>query len=280
MNTHTIDYTIDIDAIAKELANGMSLEQLRERQGAAATKLTTGSIPPMAPLVAVTEAGRQYLERLKGEAKPTPPTARDLSQPMKWDVARRKVWALFEMRAAHISQIEDRAFDWVFDDNDLHIIRNMIRYFINDKECDWPITKGLFVYGLPGTGKTEIMQVFERFCKDNDLPKAFQFTSMAETYVKAKAEKGFDPITQNIQLDRCFDEFGLYTGSVTTFGESLDINEAIIEARYKRFRQSGQVSHFISNMTTEQVKAAFSPMIFDRIRSMCTSVFFQGNSKR
>lgn len=275
---HEIDHSIDIDALANELSKGMSLDAMREKMNRGI--LSTGSIPPLAPLVPTTEKGRAYLEQLRGEAKPAPLVARDLSQPMKWEVARRKVWALFEMRAAHLSEIEDREFNWVFDESNLAIIRNLIRYFINDRECAWPLTKGLFVYGLPGTGKTEIMQVFERFCRDNDLPKAFQFTSMAETYVKAKAEKGFDPITQNIQLDRCFDEFGLYTGAVTTFGESLDINEAIIEARYKRFRQSGQISHFISNMATDEVKTAFSPMIFDRIKQMCTGVFFNGESKR
>lgn len=276
--THEIDHTIDIDALALELAKGLSLDQMREKMNAGA--LSGGSIPPLSPLVPVTEAGRKYLEQLNAEAKPKRPFTRDLSQTMDWETARRKVWGMFEMRAAHISQIEDRDFNWVFDESELQIIRNMIRYFINDKSCEWPLTKGLFVYGLPGTGKTEIMRVFERFCMEFNLPKAFQFTSMAETYVKCKSEKGFDPITQNVQLDRCFDEFGLHTGAVMTFGESLDINEAIIEARYKRFRNGGQVTHFISNMTTTEAKEKLSPMIFDRVKQMCTSVYFKGQSKR
>lgn len=275
---HEIDHSIDIDALAKELAKGMSLEAMREKMNGGT--LSTGSIPPLSPTIPITDKGRAYLDNLHKEKQPAPPAQRDLSQPMSWDVARRKVWALFEMRAAHISQIEDREFNWVFDQDELTIIRNLIRYFTNDREGKYPITKGLFLYGLPGTGKTEIMQVMERFARENDLPKKFEFTSMAETYVKTKAEKGFDPITLNIQLDRCFDEFGLYTGSVMTFGESLDINEAIIEARYKRYRQSGQITHFISNMTTIEAQGAFSPMIFDRIRQMCTSVHFKGNSKR
>lgn len=276
--THEIDHSVDIDDYANKLAKGLSLEAMREKMNGGA--LSTGSIPPLADTVPLTERGRLHLASLKGERIPTPPPSRDLTNAMSFEVARRKVWALFEMRAAHLSQIEDRDFNWIFSEDDLYIIRNLIRYFTNDKECDWPLAKGLFLYGMPGTGKTEIIQIFERFTRENELPKAFSFTSMSETYVKAKADKQFDPITQNIQLDRCFDEFGLYTGAVTSFGESLDINEAIIEARYKRYRHGGQITHLLSNMTTKEVQAAFTPMIFDRIKQMCTSVYFKGESKR
>mgnify|MGYP006327336057 FL=1 len=156
----------------------------------------------------------------------------------------------------------------------------MIRYFINDRQCEWPLTKGLYLYGLPGTGKTEIMQVFERFARENDLPKQFQFTSMSDVYVKAKSDKNFDPITPNIQLDRVFDEFLRYTGAVMTFGESLDINEAIIEGRYPRYRHGGQLTHFISNASTFEANEGLSEIVFDRVRQMVTSVHFTGKSKR
>ena len=275
---HEIDHSIDIDVLAKELAKGLSLEAMREKMNGGT--LSTGSIPPLSPTMPITDKGRAYLDNLHKEKQPAPPVMRDLSQPMSWDVARRKVWALFEMRAAHISHLENKDFNWQFDENDLGIIRNMIRYFTNDKKCEWPLTKGLFLYGLPGTGKTEIMQVFEKFVSENDLPKKFEFTSMSDVYVRAKGEKNFDPIAPNIQLDRAFDEFGRYTGPVLTFGDPLDINEAIIEARYKRFRNGGQLTHIISNMTTVELKDAFSSMIFDRIGQMCTGVLFSGQSKR
>lgn len=275
--THEIDHSIDIDALARQLANGLDLDALRERQGG---KLATGSIPPLAETVPLTKRGRAHLASLKGERSPKPPPSRDLTNAMSFEVAKRKVWALFEMRAAHISQIEDRDFNWIFSEDDLYIIRNLIRYFTNDKECDWPLHKGLLLFGMAGTGKTEIMQIFERFTRENNLPKQFQLTSMSDVYVKAKSDKQFDPITPNIQLDRCLDEFLRYVGSVTSFGESIDINEAIIEGRYPRFRNGGQVTYLISNATTSEMKAALSEIVFDRIRQMCTSVYFKGESKR
>jgi hypothetical protein len=62
---------------------------------------------------------------------------------------------------------------------------------------------------------------------------------------------------------------------------NLDINEAIIEFRHERWLRHGQITHFISNMDTKQIQASgLSPMAFDRVRAMTTSVFFHGQSKR
>mgnify|MGYP001347498800 CR=1 FL=1 len=302
--THEIDYTIDIEAYAKEMAKGMSLEQLREKQGY--TPLSKGSIPPLAETKPVTDEGRAHMARLKSTI-----TAKIITEPRrikqempyddadfeKWvkqgwistldnggviSTAKRKVWALLEMRAAHISVIENRDFSWIFDENLPWIIRNMTKYFINDPSCEFTggLAKGLFLYGLPGTMKTEIMQIFERFCRENDLQKQFQITSMSEVYAKAKVDSKFDPITPNVQLNRCFDEFGRYTGAVMNFGESIDINEVVIEQRYPRFRNGGQLTHIIANIEPNQTEPMFTPMIFDRIKQMCTSVHFQGQSKR
>jgi hypothetical protein len=156
----------------------------------------------------------------------------------------------------------------------------MTRYFINDPACEWPLTKGLFLFGMPGTGKTELMRVFSRFCEENMFSKQFHYCNLSETYTRAKSDKDFDPITPNVQFDRAFDEFGRHVGPVLRFGEPLDINEAIIEQRYERQRRYGQLTHFIANVTPNDIENALTPMIFDRIRAMCTGVPFSGKSKR
>lgn len=205
---------------------------------------------------------------------------RQTAQEMDYSIARRKVWSLLQLRAAHIETIENRPFEWIFNDAEKANLQNLIRYFINDPACAWPLGKGLFCYGPPGTGKTEMMQVMERFTKENDLTKAFRYGSLSEIHVKAKAEKDSDPVTPNVQYDRCFDEVGRYVGPIMRFGDALDINEAIIEGRYDRNRRYGQLTHFVANATPNEMQETFSPMIFDRFRSMCTAVLFLGQSKR
>lgn len=268
--------TRNIDEIARELAHGLSLNELREKQ---APKF---QMQPTTTENAATPEGADYLRRLFAEpgTRQTVMVVRRVAQEMDYADARRKVWALLQMRAAHIETLDNRPFEWKFDEGEANIVRNLTRYFINDPACEWPLTKGLFLYGAPGTGKTELAQVFARFTEENFLSKQFTYSSLSEIYVRAKSDKDFDPVTPNVQFDRAFDEFGRHTGPVLRFGEPLDINEAIIEARYERQRRYGQLTHFIANTTPNETQTAFSPMIYDRIRSMCTGVVFTGKSKR
>lgn len=199
---------------------------------------------------------------------------------MDYETAKRKVWALMQLRAAHISDLEGNPFEWEMDDDFKANIKNLIQYFINDSRCDWPLNKGLFIYGAVGTGKTEIMHILERFTRENELSKAFQFSSLSKVYTDAKASADFDPIAQNVCFDRCFDEFGRYVGAVKRYGDDLDINEAILEQRYERFKRYGQLTHLVANLAPNETQEKFSPAIFDRVRSMCTGVYFKGESKR
>lgn len=268
----------DINQLATELANGLTLEQLRERQQASAERRPHYERSQEAQQAEV-EYWRMVFstEPRKNELFVT----RSTKQEMDFSDARKKFWVVLQERAARIAQIEnDPAFQWVFGEDDKRIIQNLIRYFINDPSCEYPLTKGLFLFGQNGTGKTEMMQALSRFTIENDLSKTFVFSSMSDEYTRAKSDKDYDPVTINAQFDRCFDEFGRYMGPVKRFGDDLDINEAIIEARYNRFRKYGQLTHFIANMTPNEAKETFTPMIFDRLRSMCTSVEFKGQSKR
>ncbi len=272
-NTH------NIDELARKLAGNLSLEELRVRQSGRAY------VAEPAKQTAEQQAkAAEYWQRVFSDVAPVQTAlmvSRRTVHEMDYETARRIIVDLFNERGDQIVILKnDPDFKWVFSDDDLNNLKNIVRYFINDPACALSLTKGLFLYGAPGTGKTEVMQVMERFCRENSLTKAFDFTSLSGVHIQTKAEKDYDPITKNVQYDRCFDEFGRFVGPVIRFGESLDINEALIEMRYERFKRYGQLSHFIANTTPNEMKDVFSPMIFDRLRSMCTSIHFKGESKR
>lgn len=270
----------NLDEIARQLAGNLSPEQVRERWEARenGAKFETTEIG---------EAERAYWQRVfdEKEAPQSLYVTRSTRQEMEFEEARRKVWALMQLRAAHISDLQNAPFEWEMTPDFAAAVRALTKYFINDPTAEYdgkqiPLTKGLFIYGAVGTGKTELMLIFERFCKDNNLSKQFQFSSMSKIYTDAKADAAFDPVSPNVCFSRCFDEFGRYTGAVKRYGDDLDINEAVLEQRYERFKRYGQLTHLISNMDTNEAKDKFSPMLFDRVRSMCVGIYFKGESKR
>lgn len=268
----------DIDTLARQLAGNLTLNQLRERQQA----FTAGGSATERPAQFV-EAEVGYWQRVFAEqpARQELAVTTRLEQEMDYDQARKKFWSIMQMRAAHIMQLEnDMDFAWEFTPEEVERNRNLLKYFINDATGAYLLHKGLFVFGQNGTGKTEIMAAFSRFCEQEKLSKQFVFCSMSKVYADTRADKDYNPLELNQQHNRCFDEFGRHIGPVLRFGDHLDVNEAIIEARYERFRRYGQFTHFITNMAPNEGEGNFSPMVFDRLRSMCTSVAFTGKSRR
>lgn len=265
-----------LNEIAKQLAGGMSLEQLRQSQQQAAEKPRVKSQQEI-------EAEQAYWTKVFAErpAKNALFVSRRTAQEMDYEKARRNFWEIMQIRAAQIAMLENNpAFSWKISPQFAETLQNLVKYFINDPSGKLPLTKGLFIFGENGTGKTEVMQALCKFTTEFNLSKQFTLTSMSDVYNMARADKDYDPIQTNQMFDRCFDEFGRNIGPVLRFGDPLDINEAIIEARYSRFRRYGQITHFISNMTGNEAEAHLSPMVFDRLRHLCSSVVFHGKSFR
>lgn len=268
-----------ISQIAHEAAGGKDLEQMRKSE---AEYLGKREARKAAISQEASENLQEYWQKVFAERPAKQPAlmvTRRIVQEMAYEEARRKFWAILQMRAAHIAVNSGNPdFKWIFDEKQAEQIGNLLRYFINDLESRYPLTKGLFVYGAPGTGKTEIMQALARFTEEYELTKKFELVNMPAVYDSAR--RGNDEVATQEQYDRCFDEFGRITGSVLQYGNPIDLNEGILEARYIRFQRYGQITHLITNSTPNSTEKMFSPALYDRIRVMCTGVLFEGKSKR
>ena len=167
----------DINKLAAQLAGGLSLDELRSRQSGVIAKERVKSPEEI-------EAEHKYWTKVFAE-RPVKQAAlmvcRNTAQELDYEDARRKFWAIMQVRAAHIATLENNQdFEWIITPEFGAIIRGMVKYFINDRTSNLPLTKGLFVFGENGTGKTEVMQAFSRFTETYDLTKRFVFGSMSE----------------------------------------------------------------------------------------------------
>jgi len=269
----------DLDTLALQHANGLGPAALLARWQQAADRKAPAATEPSPEQIAYAQA---YWQRVWAAPEPPAPDilcTRAARIEMPYAEARRQVWTLLDARARAISGRPAAEF-WQFDAYHADIIRSLIRYFTNDPDGPYPPHKGLFLFGPPGTGKTELMQIMSAFASRAGLTKAFQFSSMSDIYTRARTTDDYDPIAPNIQFHRCFDELVRYTGAVHRFGNPIDLNEAIIEQRYARWQRYGQITHFIANATPTDTKTMFTEMLFDRLRALCTSVEFRGASKR
>ncbi|TXH45495.1 MAG: hypothetical protein E6Q97_31480 [Desulfurellales bacterium] len=273
-----MNYPTEIDQLAANLAGGLSLDELRRKQ---ARNPYERRAPRAEEKI---EAERRYWDKVNAQ-QPEKTRGirfgRVLEQEMSYEEARKKFWARMQMRAAEISMLENNPeWTWSMDDEFSRNIRNLIKWAINDPTGELPVHKGLFVFGATGTGKTEIITCLARFCEQYDLSKRFTLCSMSVVYDRTREDKDYLPVQDNLPYDRAFDEFGRHTGPVMRYGDPLDVNEAIVEARYQRFRNYGQLTHFVANMAPNDAARVFSPMVLDRLRHMTTSVHFTGESRR
>ena len=182
-------------------------------------------------------------------------------------------------RAEQLTAIHG-AFDWVFNGEEKERNANILKWFINDATGALPLHKGLLFYGLPGTSKTEIMSAMMKLAHSSKLTKSFEINQMSKIYELTMTDKNYNPIGSNVQQSRCFDEFLRFEGSVSVWGNLINVNESIIEQRYLRFSRYGQLTHFIANFTPNDIQKKLTPMAFDRLRQMTTGVYFKGESKR
>ena len=263
----------DINEIARKAANGRTLEDLQRSMSASVTAKTAHQ-----PNI---EAIREYSNTVFAERRTRAKFEGHNEQEMDAQEAVEQFRELVKERAVQLAVFKNNPnFKILFSPEQGVIIRDLILWFINCGESRYRLDKGPYLYGSFGTFKTELMLLFQKFAEHNRLRKRFEFVNIEGQYTKAVAESDFDMVMPNTYLNRCFDEFGRRILVLNRYGNQVLVNDAIIEARYQRFKQYGQISMFISNFEPNHAKTVLSPVAFDRLLEMAQSISWPGESMR
>ena len=275
---------MDLQALAAEAAGGLSNEELARRREEWQKRRQERRQPELTP--EQQDKIMRYAAGLFAPRRPASITTRlSFSHEMSYQDARVKFWEVLRARAEQISILKGREFNFVFSPEQAQVVGGLLKYFVNDPSSPFQLNKGIFLYGMPGTGKTEIMTAFCIFCKEYRLTKAFEWAHMPTVYQELRAsgsdkEGRKDPISFYSQFNRMLDEFARITGPVLVMGNPIDPNEALIESRYIRFEAYGQITHITANAAPNEVAALLTPAVLDRLRAMCTGVKYPGQTKR
>ncbi len=149
-------------------------------------------------------------------------------------------------------------------------------------------TKGIFITGGIGVGKSALMKVMQRLFKDSDRRfrwvTAYELKDMSEEMTVAEIKKIYG---YQFKCDLYIDDIGFGT-DVKRYGNTVNIITEILMERYDLFITSGYKTHISSNMaafikgdsTISTIETIYGNRVLDRIKEMCNLIIWQGESQR
>ena len=185
-----------------------------------------------------------------------------------------------------------------FDGQGAVYFKLLVAYFSMDFEffelakkldIDHPsFTKGLYLGGNFGVGKTWLMRLFQR---NNRQVFTLQNAKAIADLFEAKGEKAMDQFIESPSLPEndaenffhkrmglCIDDLG--TEQVKThYGNKKNVIGDLIELRYTN-GNTGPMLHVTTNLTGDQLKEFYGPRITSRLRETMNIIDFIGEDLR
>lgn len=145
-------------------------------------------------------------------------------------------------------------------------------------------SKGLWLWGDIGSGKTTMLHVILRFCRivrpadAEGNPYGFRISNAIEV-CSGYQRKGYDGIQTYIDSRRqAFDELGSETIPTGYYGNTENVFQYILQRRYDRRHTS--FTHVTTNLSVDQIAEVYGARIYDRCKEMFNFVPMRGATFR
>lgn len=172
-------------------------------------------------------------------------------------------------------------------------IRDLVLYFTDHPENKLDPSKGIFLNGTVGTGKTKIMELLNLWpenkkkfleirCKD--IQRDFTVNGFTELYQYGinsyKMKNNVRCRERGYGITYCFDDLGEEKSSKSWGNEAL-VMEDILQDRWVQFEATGMLTHMTSNITDGKlIQNIYGLRVRDRIRGMFNVIRLNGKSFR
>ena len=200
-----------------------------------------------------------------------------------------------------IDLASDQCASWQFeiDDANRDLVRNLYNYF-NRLESNFDLSKGIMLYGTPGTGKTVLMKTwgricrvpFDRFAVYNAKEVANRYAAEGDEFMKGlccstngmrkRIDREFLTFYPDHKLNHiCIDDLGIENTKQKYMGNEMNVLQTLIERRYELFQNYGVLTHISSNLISEQqILDLYGSRCLSRIHEMCNMVKVIGSDRR
>ncbi len=181
----------------------------------------------------------------------------------------------FDIANADLSKLRS-VFAWVW---------RLDKY--NEIELDF--TKGLFLYGSIGMGKTLLLRVLRKYLigLSNRHHEEYKSDYRLGTYWKSASQlaamfacKGIVALEDYLEPESCLfiDEVGREPNPVNNFGTKMDVIQFLLQTRYEDRRSN--VTHITTNLSLKEFTKIYGDYVADRCLEMFNFIPFEGESLR
>jgi len=204
--------------------------------------------------------------------------------PKKERIMTPQLKQLYHIEAKKYFLSEHRNFD--VDENNKRFLDIFCRYFASDTEFETKykgeLQKGLYVFGIPGTGKTSCFKIMQNVSKVYSISQVWMpiisTQNVVEQFNTSESNKK-DFVIQNYSKGIfMFDDLGAEK-EASNFGKE-DIFERIMERRYDKFLEKGTKTFVTSNLSFEGIKKRYGSRLYDRFFQMFNVLELGGQSRR
>lgn len=166
------------------------------------------------------------------------------------------------------------------DEENIPVVNGLLKWFIGDPTGPLPLNKGIYLYGLPGNGKTKLFKGLRKLSYERDAI-CRGLWGVSYKAIKKKGIRALDSYRDN---DLYIDDLGYREQQGKTMstvrGESVCMVEEIVYERCARYSDHGIITCMTGNKTIEEISLLYGDETSTRIEEMCTYVHLRGTSKR
>ena len=166
-------------------------------------------------------------------------------------------------------------------ETDFHIVEKLAAYFLRDEikclEHTINISKGIFLTGPIGSGKTALMSLMK-----------FLANSENKFYIKPCRDISFEFIQDGYQTIHkysigklyhseakliCFDDLGV-ENNLKYFGNECNVMAEILLSRYDIFVSKKILTHITTNLSASEIETIYGNRVRSRLRAMFNLIAF------